>query len=111
MMEAVLTSETSVYFYETTRHYIPWTHLHTRRNENLISHLKGKYHLGYVKVPICEDNIKMDVQMECVCVNLIRVAENSVQWQDLVNTLMTAGFIKINISLPVQRRKYLAPWS
>jgi hypothetical protein len=39
MMEAVQTSETSVYFNETTRHYIPaHCHLHTHRRENL------KYH-------------------------------------------------------------------
>jgi hypothetical protein len=38
-MEAVCTSETSVYFYKTTQHYITegW-HLHTRCHENLKSH-------------------------------------------------------------------------
>jgi hypothetical protein len=38
MMEAVHTSETSVYFHETTRHYIPeiWP-IHTRRRANLKS--------------------------------------------------------------------------
>jgi hypothetical protein len=39
MMEAVRTSETSVYSSETTRHCIPEdSHLHTRRRENLKSH-------------------------------------------------------------------------
>jgi hypothetical protein len=39
MMEAVPTSETSVYF-ETTRRYIPEDcHFHTRRRENLKSHI------------------------------------------------------------------------
>jgi hypothetical protein len=37
MMETVRTSETSVYFYKTTRRHIPESsHLHTRRRENLI---------------------------------------------------------------------------
>jgi hypothetical protein len=41
MMEAVRTSETSVNFYETTRRNIPeGCHLHTRRRENLKSHLR-----------------------------------------------------------------------
>jgi hypothetical protein len=40
MMEAVSTSETSVNFYQTTRSNITEdTHLHTRRQENLKSHL------------------------------------------------------------------------
>jgi hypothetical protein len=39
MMEAVRTSETSVYS-KATRRYIPeGSHLHTRRRENLKSHL------------------------------------------------------------------------
>jgi hypothetical protein len=39
MMEAVRTSETSVYSNETTRRYIPeGSNLHTRRHENLKSH-------------------------------------------------------------------------
>jgi hypothetical protein len=38
MMEAVSTSETPVYFHETTRRYLPEScHLHTRRHENLKS--------------------------------------------------------------------------
>jgi hypothetical protein len=38
MMEAVSTSETSVYFYQTKRRTIPEScHLHTRRRENLTS--------------------------------------------------------------------------
>jgi hypothetical protein len=41
MMEAVRTSETSVYN-ETTRRYIPEScHLHTRHGENLKSHSLG----------------------------------------------------------------------
>jgi hypothetical protein len=39
MMDAAHTSETSVYFNETTRRYIPeGYHLHIRRRENLNSH-------------------------------------------------------------------------
>jgi hypothetical protein len=40
MMEAARTSETSVNFYQTTRHNTPedGSHLHTRRRENLKSH-------------------------------------------------------------------------
>jgi hypothetical protein len=42
MMEAVHTSETSVYFNETTRRYIPeGFRLHTRRRENLKSNTDG----------------------------------------------------------------------
>jgi hypothetical protein len=37
MMKAVRTSETSVYFCETTRRYIPAGYLDTRRRENLES--------------------------------------------------------------------------
>jgi hypothetical protein len=41
-MEAVSTSETSVYFYETTQLYTPEIcHLYTRRRKNL------KFHRGY----------------------------------------------------------------
>jgi hypothetical protein len=40
MMEAVITSETSVNFYQNTRRNNPEDgHLHTRRRENLKSHL------------------------------------------------------------------------
>jgi hypothetical protein len=38
MMEAVSTSETSVSFYQTTRHILEDIHLQTRRRENLKSH-------------------------------------------------------------------------
>jgi hypothetical protein len=41
MMEAVRTSETSVHFNVTTRRYIPEdSKLHTRRRENLKSHIE-----------------------------------------------------------------------
>jgi hypothetical protein len=41
MMEAASTSETSVNFYQTTQRNNPEdSHLHTRRRENLKSHLK-----------------------------------------------------------------------
>jgi hypothetical protein len=41
MMEAVRTSETAVYFNETTRPYIPQIcHFHNRRRENLKTLLK-----------------------------------------------------------------------
>jgi hypothetical protein len=44
MMEAVRTSETSVYSNKTTRHYIPeGCHHQTRRRENLKSHTIWKY--------------------------------------------------------------------
>jgi hypothetical protein len=43
MMEAAGSSEMSVYFYQTTQYNIPEdSHLHTRRYENLISHLFRK---------------------------------------------------------------------
>jgi hypothetical protein len=45
MMEAVSTSETSVYFNVTTRRYIPEeSKLHTRRRENLKSHTAVDLH-------------------------------------------------------------------
>jgi hypothetical protein len=44
MMEAAATTETSIYFYETTWRNIQ--NLHTRRRENLKSHLRyGSYDL------------------------------------------------------------------
>jgi hypothetical protein len=50
MMEVVRTSETSVHFNETTRRYIPEsTKLHTRRHENLKSHM---VHIGLVKIEV-----------------------------------------------------------
>jgi hypothetical protein len=40
MMEAAITSETSVNFYKTTRRNMPEdSHLHTLRHENVKSHL------------------------------------------------------------------------
>jgi hypothetical protein len=40
MMETVITSETSVNFYQTIWHNIPdYSHLHIRRREHLKSHL------------------------------------------------------------------------
>jgi hypothetical protein len=46
MMEAVLTSETSVFFNEITRRYIPESyHLHTRRRENIKSHIFCLLHI------------------------------------------------------------------
>jgi hypothetical protein len=42
VMESASTSETSVNFYRTTRRNIPQdSHLHTRRRENLKSHLNN----------------------------------------------------------------------
>jgi hypothetical protein len=47
MMEAVHTSETSAYFSEATRRYIPEDyHLHVRRRENLKSHSHKFNYLG-----------------------------------------------------------------
>jgi len=44
MMEAVRTSETSANFNLTTRRYIPEdSKLHTRRRENLKSHMRYTY--------------------------------------------------------------------
>jgi hypothetical protein len=43
MMEAVHTSETSVNFYEAIQSNAPEGHSHTRRHENLKSHL---FHMG-----------------------------------------------------------------
>jgi hypothetical protein len=46
MMVAKSTSETSVKFYQITRRNNPEdSHLHTRRRENLKSHLKDLLHL------------------------------------------------------------------
>jgi len=43
MMDAVSTSETSVYFYHTTwRNFPEGCHLHIRRRENLKSRLSGQ---------------------------------------------------------------------
>jgi hypothetical protein len=42
-MEAVRTSEMSGKIYLTTRHYIPEDYKHTRRRENLISHIVNVY--------------------------------------------------------------------
>jgi hypothetical protein len=40
MMEAECTSETSIYFHETTRRYIPESrHFHTRRRDSLKFHI------------------------------------------------------------------------
>jgi hypothetical protein len=39
MMKAVSTSQTSVNFYQTRRNILEDNHLHTRRHENLKSHL------------------------------------------------------------------------
>jgi hypothetical protein len=50
MMEAVSTSETSVNFYQTTRHNNPEvSHLHARCRENLKSHLSPKSRLVLIK--------------------------------------------------------------
>jgi hypothetical protein len=49
MMEVVRTSETSVYFNETTRHSIPQgSHLQTRRRENHKSHVAYELMIRYV---------------------------------------------------------------
>jgi hypothetical protein len=59
MMAAVSTSETSAYFYQTTRRNIPEDgHLHTRRHEDLKSHLAYPDLGGHVTPPLCV----------CVCV-------------------------------------------
>jgi hypothetical protein len=48
MMEAVRTSEMSVNFYETARHNNPQDcHFHTRRRENLKSHIRHASLLSY----------------------------------------------------------------
>jgi hypothetical protein len=48
MMEAVRTSETSVYSNEITRRYIPeGSHLHNRRRENLKSYNLSTADLGF----------------------------------------------------------------
>jgi hypothetical protein len=47
MMDAASTSETSVNFYETTRHYNPEdSHLHTRRRENLKSYFENEININ-----------------------------------------------------------------
>jgi hypothetical protein len=53
MMKAASTSETSVNFYQTTRRNNPEdSHLHTRRRENLKSHLVNLYEatLHYIRI-------------------------------------------------------------
>jgi len=76
MMEAVRTSETSVYYNETTRRYIPeGSNLHTRRRENLKSHRpteargynfptssihfpQGRLYYGYIHCNIMNDSFR-----------------------------------------------------
>jgi hypothetical protein len=66
MMEAASTSETSVNFYQTTQRNNPEdSHLHTRRRENLKSHLKG-----------------------CKGVEWIHLAQDPDRWRTLVNMVM-----------------------
>jgi hypothetical protein len=56
-MEAVRTSETSVYFHETTRRYTPERyHLYTRRRENLKYHNSKKVRQVY-SLEICVSNL------------------------------------------------------
>jgi hypothetical protein len=50
-METVRTSETSAYFYETARVYIPeGCHLYTRRRNNLKSHSLGSVHVYLISI-------------------------------------------------------------
>jgi hypothetical protein len=51
-MEAIPTSETSVYFNETARRYIPEScHLYTYRREDLKSHQKSLFTLRIIRNP------------------------------------------------------------
>jgi hypothetical protein len=53
VMEAIRTSETSVYFNETTRRYIPeGCHLHTRRRKNLKFHKRDYVFVAASNGPI-----------------------------------------------------------
>jgi hypothetical protein len=57
MVEAVRISETSFYFHETTRRYIPERyHLQTRRRENLKYHNSTKVRQVY-SLEICVSNL------------------------------------------------------
>jgi hypothetical protein len=82
MMEAVSTSETSVCFHQTTRHYIPeGCHIHTRRYDNLKSHT----------------------------VNWIQLAEDKVIYRDFVKTAMKAKISRArNLLFTVYKRPFTA---
>jgi hypothetical protein len=55
MMEAVRTSETSVYFNDITRRYVAEScHLHTRRRENMKFHKDRDVHVVHINgVRLC----------------------------------------------------------
>jgi hypothetical protein len=57
MMEAAMTSETLVNFYQTTRRYSPEeSHLRTHRRENLKSYQFGMLSFLHWKVPSIANN-------------------------------------------------------
>jgi hypothetical protein len=58
MMEATGSSETSAYFYQTTRRYNPEdSHLHTRRRENLKSYqMSPIFHFIHLVLNQCSGN-------------------------------------------------------
>jgi hypothetical protein len=77
MMEAVRTSEMSVYFNVTSRLYIPeFCKLHTRRRENLKSHLvklivmvKNSVILGWRRNP-CLETLSSNPQSDIILTEL-----------------------------------------
>jgi hypothetical protein len=75
MMETVSTFETSVYFYETTRRNIPEDSLlHTRRRENLKSHLIREIISGFVQCHyLCSHIEKLNKRTGEVC----QITENT----------------------------------
>lgn len=60
IMEAIITPETSVNFYETIQHFIPKDCLNTHRSENLKSHLLSSC-LHAVQVNNNNNNNKKDI--------------------------------------------------
>jgi hypothetical protein len=58
LMEAIRTSETSIYSNENTRRYIPeGSNLHTRRRENLKSHTKCTVNCKVLGLCMLKENV------------------------------------------------------
>jgi hypothetical protein len=73
-METVSTSETSVYFNETTRCCVPeYCRIHTRRYKNLKSH-KETLLLGYI-VPGLDSNLALLCELICQYLKLRKYYE------------------------------------
>jgi hypothetical protein len=91
MMEAVHASETSVYFNETIRRYIPEDYqLHTRRRENMNFHITWMVVLG--------------TGNRCKRVDRIHLAQDRAQWKAVVNT-------EIKVLAPLKAGNFLTSWA